>query len=99
MVLRRIDAGSAFKVAFAIYGALGLIFGAIIACAALFGAAFGQGARPTSLSGLMGIFFGVGAVVFVPLFYGLFGAIIAALVAWVYNSLVGITGGLRVDLE
>lgn len=76
-----------------------MFFGAIIACAALLGAAFGQDAVNTPFSGFIGIFLGVGAVIFVPLFYGLLGAIMAAFMAWIYNSLVGITGGLRVDLE
>ena len=99
MVLKKVDVGSAFKVGGAIYAALGLFFGAIVACAALFGAALAKDAANASSSGFMGIFFGVGAVIFVPLFYGLLGAIMAALMAWVYNSFVGITGGLKVDLE
>jgi len=99
MVLKRIAPGSAFKVGGAIYAALGLVFGAIVACASLLGAAFARGATAHNSAGFLGIFFGVGAVIFIPLFYGLLGALMAALMAWVYNSLVGLTGGLKIDLE
>ena len=97
MILKRISPSSAFKVAGALYGALGLVFGAILACVALLGSAFATAAdRP---AGFAGMFFGVGAIVFVPIFYGLLGAVMAAIMAWVYNSLVNLTGGLEVDLE
>jgi hypothetical protein len=97
MVLKRIDPGSAFKVGGAIYGLLGLVLGVIFACISLFGAAFS--AATHNSAGFVGMFFGVGAVIFLPLFYGLLGAVMAALTAWLYNSLIGLTGGLKIDLE
>jgi hypothetical protein len=96
MVLKRIEPGSAFRVAGAIDGALGLVFGVIIACFSLFGAAFAAAAHNSA--GFLGLFFGVGAVIFIPIFYGLMGAVMAALMEWVYNSLVSFTGGLKVHV-
>jgi hypothetical protein len=100
MILKRVGVGSAAKVAGALYGALGLVLGVILACAALVGAGLGQDADANeSASRIFGVFFGVGAVIFVPILYGLIGSAMAAVMAWVYNSLVRITGGLELHLE
>ncbi len=93
MILKRIAPGSAFKVGGAIYAAIGLIVGVIVASVSLLGTSFvGAAVKSARFAGL---FFGVGAIVFFPIFYGLLGAVMAALMAWVYNSVVGLTGGLR----
>lgn len=48
MVLRRIGALSLAKVMSAIYGAMGLVIGAIVAVFSLFGAAVGAGAEESA---------------------------------------------------
>jgi len=61
---------SVAKVAFVLYGLIGLIIGGIIAIASLLGASLG--AAHGDRSSLFGMIFGVGAVIFLPLVYGFF---------------------------
>ncbi len=49
-------------------------------------------------SSLLGAAFGVGAVILLPLFYGL-GALMALLTAWLYNVVAGFVGGVEVRTE
>lgn len=100
MVLKRVGVGSAAKVSGALYAAIGLIMGLIFACIAMVGGAMSSGmsqsgAMPAFVSG----FFGVGAIIFLPIFYGVMGFIGGAIAAWVYNLVAGMAGGLELDLE
>ncbi|MGH7338188.1 MAG: hypothetical protein ACREI7_11445, partial [Myxococcota bacterium] len=100
MVLKRVGVLSAAKIAGVLYAGLGLIFGAIFALAALVGAGFAQAAaQDEGLPAFFGLFFGCGAIVFVPVMYGLLGAIMAAVMAALYNVFAGIVGGLELQLE
>lgn len=88
---------SVAKIAFVLYGVMGLVFGAIFAVVALFGASLG--ATTGQESSLMGAMFGVGAVIFLPLFYGGLGALMALVTAWLYNVVAGFVGGIEVRAE
>jgi len=81
----------------AMYCALGLIFGAVIAIVSAMGSAFApaSGSTPRFVTAL----FGVGAVVFVPLLYGFFGFIMGLLGAAIYNGLAALIGGVELDLR
>ena len=48
---------------------------------------------------MLGLFFGVGAVVFLPLMYGVLGGLCALLVAGLYNLMAGWLGGVELTLE
>ena len=48
---------------------------------------------------LTSMIFGVGAVIILPLFYGILGGIFAALGAMLYNLIARFFGGIRIDLE
>lgn len=100
MVLKRVGVASVARIAGALYAGLGLIFGALFACFALLGfgfasAAGGENAPPA----FFGALFGVGAVIFLPVLYGLFGALWAALMAWLYNLIAARFGGVEVELS
>jgi hypothetical protein len=43
--------------------------------------------------------FGVGAIVFLPLIYGVLGAVMALVIAALYNFLAGWLGGVELTLE
>ena len=47
----------------------------------------------------MGAVFGVGAIVILPIVYGILGAIFGALTAAFYNLVAGMAGGLSLDVE
>lgn len=97
MRLTRIGPVSVAKVSFVVYAAMGLFFGAIFSLASLVGAVFGAAARDESAA--VGAIFGVGAIIFFPLMYGVFGALGGLVMAWLYNLVAGVVGGVEVTLD
>lgn len=96
-LVRKIGAGSVAKVFGLMYAIMGLLLGAIISVASMLGAAIG--ASQGEDAAVLGIFFGVGAVIILPIVYGGLGAIFGAIGALIYNVLAGIVGGFSIDLE
>lgn len=97
MVIRRVGVFSAAKIAGALYGLIGLLFGALFSLISVVGgaAAMSQGGE----DGAIGMFLGVGAVIMFPIFYGVIGAIFAAISAAFYNLIAGFVGGLEIEIE
>jgi hypothetical protein len=85
------------KVALVLYGVLGLVFGLLFAVLSLFGAAFGGASGDESA--VFSAFFGIGAVVFLPIFYGGMAAIMALVGAALYNAVAGFIGGVEIRTE
>jgi hypothetical protein len=98
MVIRQIGVGSLAKILAALYAFWGFIFGAIVAVVALAGAGM-SAASDNPMPGWFGGLFGVGAIIFLPILYGLFGAIGGAITAVMYNVVAGMVGGLVVETE
>ncbi len=94
-VLKHIGPGSAFKVGLVVYGFIGLIIGVFLSLIALVGAPF---ARQASMP-LGGAFVGLFAVILCPILYGIFGGIVAAISALIYNLASGWVGGLEVEIN
>ncbi len=94
-VLKHIGPGSAFKVGLVVYGFIGLIIGVLLSLIALVGAPF---ARQASIP-LGGAFVGLFAVILCPILYGIFGGIVAAISALIYNLASGWVDGLEVELN
>jgi Transmembrane domain of unknown function (DUF3566) len=101
-VIARISPGSAIKVGLVLYAFLGLILGILVALISLMAggiaARLGQSAPP-GLSSAFGIGGGVGAIIVMPIVYGIVGAIAFGLFALIYNVVAGWVGGLEVDLK
>lgn len=97
MVIRRVGVFSAAKIAGALYGLMGLLFGALLSLISVIAgsAAMSQGQDDA----VFGMIFGVGAIIFLPLFYGILGAIFAAIAAAFYNLIAGFVGGLEIEIE
>lgn len=98
MVIREVGVGSAAKIFGALYAVFGLIAGLIVAAVALAGAGL-AGTGDEAMPGWFGGLFGVGAVIFLPIMYGVLGAIGAALAALFYNIIAGMVGGLQIEAE
>ena len=97
MQLRRIGVGSAARVIGALYAILGLIAGLIIACISLVSAGFISSQDP-DVPPWFGSVFGVGAIVILPIVYGIIGVVFGAIVAAIYNGVAGMVGGIEVEL-
>jgi hypothetical protein len=101
-VIARISAGSAFKVGLVLYAFLGLILGVLVALISLMAgsiaAHLGQNAPP-GLSAVIGFAGGLGAIIIMPICYGIVGGIAFAVTAALYNFAAKWTGGLEVDIK
>jgi hypothetical protein len=97
-VIRRIAPGSAFKLGALLTGLLGAIFGLFPLLATLLGMSIfsaADGGRGANVGPVLALVFYVFAVIL----YALFGGLVSALYAWLYNLVAGWVGGLRVELE
>jgi len=100
MVIRRIGVGSAAKVAGVLYACIGFFVGAIFALISMVGAGFMAAAQQNSdAPAWFAPVFGVGAIIFLPICYGILGLAIGAVTALIYNAAAGVTGGLELDIQ
>jgi len=95
MELKSVGPLSVAKVMGAMYAAMGVIFGCLFAVIGLVGVPL-AGDRATALPGL---FFGVGAVIVLPIFYGCIGFVMGAISGWLYNIFADLVGGVQLDLQ
>lgn len=96
MVITRIGAWSMGRIYGTISAAFGLLAGLMLAAASVIGS--GLGANDDMPAGL-GALFGVGAVIFLPICYGVLGLLAGALTAALYNLFAGMVGGVEMDLK
>lgn len=95
MIVKRIGPLSIAKVAGLLYGILGFVVGCFVALFSLVG-----GAVSEELGGAaIGAVFGVGAVIFLPILYGVLGFVTALVGAALYNAAAGWIGGIEVQVE
>lgn len=98
MVIKRIGVSSAAAMFGAFNAIMGLLGGALIAVVSLVSAGF-VGETDPEVPAFVHAVFGVGAVIILPIFYGIMGVIVGALGAVIYNLLAGVLGGLRIETE
>lgn len=89
-----VDVASVAKILGAIYALFGLIIGFFITIFSFLGAVVAGGA-----AGTLGVIFGIGAIIFIPLFYGIMGLIVGAIMALVYNFVAKKFGGIKMELK
>ena len=94
MVINRVAPVQLAKVLGAIYAVIGLIFGCIAALFSMMGGLVAQQAG----SGSLGMLFGVGAIIFLPVLYGALGFIGGLIVSMLYNLVAGKAGGIEIDV-
>lgn len=83
---------SVAKVSAALYAFFGLIFGVIMTVIAL-------SATGTSEVGAFGAVFGAGAMIFLPIVYGIMGFIGGFIFALVFNLITPRAGGITIEVE
>ena len=95
----RIDVLSAAKFGGVFYGGLGLLIGGCLMVVGLLMSAAGAAQVEKSGFPMAGALLSVGAVVFVPVFYGVIGFIGGAVMSALYNLVAHWMGGLRIELS
>src|SRR5262245_19549098 len=103
MVIKRINPMSCAKVSGLLYALIGLLIGA---CFSLMMMAFGSAFSNQEMTGgnpmagrMFGALFGAGAIIVLPIFYGVLGFVGGAITALIYNLISGMVGGLELDIE
>ena len=106
MIINRVRPLSVGKIAAFLYGIIGLFIGAVIAVFALFGGlaagTAGAGSDTEGPAAAFGALFGVAgiaAIIIAPLFYGFMGFLSAVIMAFIYNVVSRIVGGIEVDVS
>ena len=100
MTIKHVDVLSVAKIAAVVYAGLGLIGGVIFACIALLSAGLTSAMQQNAqIPPIFSLFFGVGAIVAMPVVYGVMGLILGAISAWLFNVAAGIAGGVRIQVE
>ena len=95
MVVKRVGVGSVAK----IYGAISAAFGLVIGCVFALASLVGAGMADSTESAFLGPIFGAGAIVALPIFYGVMGLIGGAVGALLYNVFAGMVGGVSIEVE
>jgi hypothetical protein len=92
MIVRRIEPMSAAKVGGMLYALLGLLLGVIFTLISF----TGMGAAGM---GSYGMLFGAGAIIILPIVYGIIGFIACAIMAAFYNLAAKLAGGIEVQVD
>jgi len=95
MVVKSVGVVSVGKMYGAITGAMGLLFGIGIALFSVLGA----GLADSTESAILGPVLGVGAVIVLPIFYGVLGFIGGVIGAALYNLFAAMVGGVVIQTE
>ncbi len=90
--IKKIGVLSAGKILGLLYLVIGLIIGAFMTLFAVLGFSAENGDMTAA-------FFGVGAIIVMPVFYGIMGFIGGIISAFFYNLIAGWIGGLEIKLE
>jgi len=93
MVIRRIGPLSFAKVTGILYALMGFIIGIIFSLVSMIGGAM----MPHENGGMMGMIFGVGAIIALPIFYGILGFLTSLVGAVLYNVVAGWVGGIEIE--
>jgi hypothetical protein len=95
MVIRRIEPMSAAKVGGMLYALLGLLIGVIFTLISF----TGMGMMAGSGMGSYSMMFGAGAIIILPILYGILGFIFCGISAAFYNLAAKLAGGLEVQTD
>jgi hypothetical protein len=95
MVVKSVGVVSVGKMYGAISAAMGLLFGIGIALFSVLGA----GLADSTQNAILGPVLGVGAVIVLPIFYGVLGFIAGVIGAALYNLFAAMVGGVEIETQ
>jgi len=97
MVLKKLGAMSCAKVMGVLYAAIGLIVGFFFSIGSIFAGMMGSSGGGDGA--MFGFLFGVGAIIIMPIFYGVLGFIGTLIAVYIFNFVVNYTGGIEMTFE
>lgn len=97
MIIKRVDVRSLARIVAAIYGVFGLVAGIFFTLAAFVG--HGVSEEVAESASWLGPFFGVGAILALPVVYAILGYLGGLIGGWVFNNACQSMGGLKVEVE
>ena len=97
MIIRKFGVLSVAKVSGILYTIIGFVVGLLFSFISLVASNFGSCMDSSGIA--FGALFGIGSVIFFPIFYGLLGFVSGAFMAWMYNIIVGWIGGVEIEFE
>lgn len=92
MIVKRVGTLSLAKIMAVIYAGIGVLAGVLVALVSSMGSAIQQESG-------FGMGFGFGAIILLPILYGVLGFIGGIISAWLYNLAAGFIGGIELDLQ
>lgn len=95
--ITRIGPVSLAKIMGVAYAFLGLLIGGLFSLISMVGAMGAMGEDKSA--GVLGMLFGVGAVIIAPILYGCLGFIGGLITGALYNLVAKVSGGLEIDLD
>jgi hypothetical protein len=98
MLVRRIVPLSLAKVAAVLYAGLGLIIGALVTVFALVGSSIAAASEKSPVP-LVGVLFGAGAIVLLPILYGILGFVGGLIWSGLYNLAARFVGGVELEVS
>jgi hypothetical protein len=98
MVIKRVNPLSAAKLSGVLGVLLGLIIGACISLVMMVAGSAVSAAADRPGGALFGMLFGAGAIIILPIFYGVFMFIVGLLQAALYNVAARWMGGVEIDV-
>lgn len=103
MTIKRIGILSAGKVMAMLYALMIFIFGAVFVCisvvAGMIGAVATESGEVMAVTMFGNVFIALGFMVLGPIVYGLLAGLMGMLMAFFYNMVASMVGGLKVDIE
>ena len=95
MTITRVGPLSVAKIAGLLGVVIGLIFGGFVSLFSLAGAAIGAGGGEDGA--MLGAFFGVGAIILLPIFYGCMAFVMTLIQAALFNVAAKVVGGVEIE--
>ncbi len=96
MVVKRVAPLSVAKLMGVVYALMGLLFGALISVISIVGGTLGAGEDGNPFGGML---FGAGAIIVLPIFYGVLGFIMTLIGSVLYNVVASLVGGIEIEVE
>jgi hypothetical protein len=100
MRIRRVDPISAAKIGGVLYAGFGLLIGACVSVVMMtIGGAAALSEEGSPGGAFVGMLFGAGSIVILPIVYGILGAVTMLIAAWLFNVSAKIAGGLEIEVQ